>query len=398
MLNANLLPRTPRFGHKYYNGISGSNMWFLKSKVQFILSFLTFIFVLGCGGSSSNALTDTASNDNTGVIEDTGSTTQSDANNSNSGENENNNEVTIGGDSRLVLSSEEVGEREDGSGAFRTNCLESHINFDDPLVYPNQVSASHEHVFFGNTTINAMTTQQSLLEASSTTCDGGTLNRSAYWVPALYDQYNERITYVEPLFYYKTGYHLPAQSIQTLPEGLGMVAGHAHASSSQSTQVIKYRCNSWQSEQQWFEPGDPLDHVAYLPYCEVNDIVEIRIVFPQCWDGERLYASDQSHMAYPSEATPPITGTGSCPSTHPIAIPEISYNFAIYVTEETGSPDTWRFSCETNPGGLCAHADWMNGWDKATMQKIVDNCLKPAKECMVGLLGDGTRLRSVITE
>jgi len=45
---------------------------------------------------------------------------------------------------------EEVGEREDGTGNFRTLCLESHINYDDPLVYPGQPRATHQHVFFGN--------------------------------------------------------------------------------------------------------------------------------------------------------------------------------------------------------------------------------------------------------
>ena len=33
----------------------------------------------------------------------------------------------------LVYSNEEVGEREDKTGAFRTNCLESHEANDDPL-------------------------------------------------------------------------------------------------------------------------------------------------------------------------------------------------------------------------------------------------------------------------
>ena len=167
---------------------------------------------------------------------------------------------------------------------------------------------------------------------------------------------------------------------------------------AQSDSVIKYRCGSWTSDRVWFDQGDPLDHVAYLPFCETDDILEIRIVFPQCWDGVNLYKDDQSHMAYPSKATPPITGTGSCPSTHPIALPEISYNFAIYVSDDTGPPSSWRFSCETSAGGLCAHADWMNGWEPVIMEKIVQHCLRPGMECMVSLLGDGTQLRSVITD
>lgn len=300
----------------------------------------------------------------------------------------------------LVYSSEAVGEREDKTGAFRTNCLESHESNHDPLVFPSQPDMAHHHIFFGNPLVDAYTTSESLLEATETNCDGKALNKSAYWVPALYDQNQERIEYEEPLFYYKTGYHVPAKNIQSLPKGLKIIAGNASTKEAQSTKAIKFRCNSWESDIDWFDPGDPLDHVDYLPDCSIDDILEIRILFPQCWDGQQLGSDKyQSHMAYPSEATPPVAGTGSCPSSHPITLPEISYNFGIYVTEDRGSPTKWRFSSDLHKGtknGITAHADWMNGWDPDIMETIVEQCLRPAKECMVGLLGDGTRLESVI--
>lgn len=302
----------------------------------------------------------------------------------------------------LVYSDEEFGERDDHTGAFRTNCLESHEGYDDPLVYPEQPGASHHHIFFGNKTVDAFTTPESLLEATETTCDGGTLNQSAYWVPALYDGNGERIPYIEPLFYYKTGYHLPPESIQAPPAGLRIIAGDANATEPQSSAIVKFRCGSWEPDQVWFDPGDPLDHVPYLPNCETDDMLEIRIVFPQCWDGVNLDSPDhKSHMAYPSEATPPIAGTGSCPDTHPIAIPEISYNFALYATADRGPTSTWRFASDLHhdvDGGISAHADWMNGWNADIMETIITNCLHPAYECMVGLLGDGTRLESVIED
>jgi len=302
----------------------------------------------------------------------------------------------------LVNADDVVDEREDGSGAFRTHCLESHTSHDDPLVFPGQPGAAHHHVFFGNPSVDANTTVADLNDANRTTCDGGTLNRSAYWVPALHDAHGERIEYVEPLFYYKTGYHVPASTIEPLPEGLRMIAGDAHATAPQGTRVVRFRCGSWKPERKWFDPGDPLDHVDYLPDCPQDDLLEVRVVFPQCWDGQNLSAPDhRSHMAYPSKAEPPEAGTGACPASHPVAIPEISYNFAIYVTADTGSPSSWRFSSDgpdvTAPG-VSVHADWMNGWDRKTMDKIVENCLRPARECGVGLLGDGTRLRPVVND
>jgi len=49
-------------------------------------------------------------------------------------------------------------------------------------------------------------------------------------------------------------------------------------------------------------------------------------------------------------------------------------------------------------GGITLHADWMNGWDPDIMETIVQECLRPARECMVGLLGNGTRLESVLDD
>ncbi len=119
----------------------------------------------------------------------------------------------------IVPESETPGKREDGSGAFRTHCVESHSSNDDPLMAPNKPGAAHHHIFFGNPDVDAYTTPDSLLEASATTCDGVALNKSGYWVPALYGESGERLEYVDPLFYYKTGYHLPARIHHTAASG-----------------------------------------------------------------------------------------------------------------------------------------------------------------------------------
>lgn len=304
--------------------------------------------------------------------------------------------------SQFVPESETPGEREDGSGAFRTHCIESHESLDDPLVKPGQPGDAHHHIFFGNPSTDAFTTSDSLLSVETTTCDGVSVNKSAYWVPALYGESGERITYVDPLFYYKTGYHLPPESITPPPEGLQIIAGNPMSQRPQDLQVAKFRCNSWEAEEPQFSPGDPLDHVPYIPECEQGDIVEMRLVFPQCWDGQNLTSPDhRSHMAYPSQAQAPVTGTGECPASHPVAIPEISYNFGIRVTEETGPSSTWRFATDppgSQQGGYSLHGDWMNGWDPETIADIVSNCLNPGLECMVGLLGNGEQLRPVPLE
>jgi hypothetical protein len=305
----------------------------------------------------------------------------------------------VGSLDQVVEASEPAGFREDGSGAFRTHCLESHIGPDDPLVWPGDPGMSHLHVFFGNPDTDAFTTTTSLQETSSTTCDGVSLNKSGYWVPALLGADGERIPFIDPLFYYKTGYHAPAEQIEPMPEGLTIIAGDMASSQPQDVEVAKFRCLSWEAPEPQFSPGDPLDHVPYIPDCAEGDIVEMRLVFPQCWDGENITSADhKSHMAYPIPAEAPDVGTGYCPESHPVALPEISYNFGVRVTGETGPSTKWRFitdPIDAKQGGYSFHGDWMNGWDEDTMEQIVSSCLNEGRECMVGLLGNGRQLQPV---
>ena len=298
-----------------------------------------------------------------------------------------------------VFSDEPVYINEDGTGNFRTHCKESHLNNDDPLVYPGQPGAAHEHVFFGFPEADANTTIDTLNNATEpSTCEGEALNQTAYWVPSLFSNDGNRLEYIEPLFYYKSGYHVPADIIEAPPEGLVMIAGQA-MSKPQDVVSAKYRCESWEPPLPQFDEGDPMDHVPYLPACQPGDLLEFRVVFPQCWDGVNLTSEDhRSHMSYPLPAEAPNTGTGQCPDSHPVAIPEISYKFAFEVTSSTGPSDTWHLSSDMNPSqpnGSSLHADRMNGWDPDIMDLIVRNCINPGYDCNVGLLGDGTRLLEV---
>lgn len=74
------------------------------------------------------------------------------------------------------------------NGNMRTGCEFSHFAYDDPIVYPGKPEAAHLHMFFGNTDVNAHTTWDTLYNSGGGTCNGGELNRTGYWVPALFDQ------------------------------------------------------------------------------------------------------------------------------------------------------------------------------------------------------------------
>ena len=276
---------------------------------------------------------------------------------------------------RVNATSERPGSS-DGTGAFRTVCDFSHMLFDDPIVYPGQPGRSHLHAFFGNTGVNGNATANSIATTGSSTCRGGILNRSSYWVPAMIDTRDSRP--IRPLssnFYYKTGYYGVAPStVQSIPPGLRMIAGdpkNAAPGAQYERMPFDYTCGA--------SPKS-----SSIPNCPVGSEVTQHIYFPQCWDGVNLDSPDhKSHMAYP---------TGGCPASHPVPLPEITFNIHYAVTE-ANSTSRWRLSSDNYssslPGGYSAHADWFDGWRPDVMDAFVRNCDRPALDCRSHLLGDG---------
>ena len=99
-------------------------------------------------------------------------------------------------------------------GGFRTRCLVSHFSYADALVNfqePTQDGA-HLHMFFGNTGTDAdsvnggtvSTGPNHLLNNNSTCGDLGQHNKSAYWVPALFNRDGDPVVPDQINVYYKT--------------------------------------------------------------------------------------------------------------------------------------------------------------------------------------------------
>jgi hypothetical protein len=261
-------------------------------------------------------------------------------------------------------------------GAFRTSCSFSHMNNDDPIVYPGQPGKAHLHAYFGNTGTNAMSTAQSLRTTGNSTCRGGIANRSAYWVPALIEPDGTPVKPKSAQIYYKTGYEgVQPNQVRVFPRGLRMIAGNAKATGPGQ------RRSGWNCETYG-------GRFNAIPDCQAGDSVIMVVQFPQCWNGRDLdSANHQSHMAYPEN--------GGCPSTHPIAIPEITFN--IYYAVPAGKRSaSWRLSSDMysalQPGGYSAHADWFEGWDPAIAAAFVKNCDQASRDCHSHLLGDGRML------
>jgi hypothetical protein len=272
-----------------------------------------------------------------------------------------------------LLNSGKLGFKDAGGiGAFRSVCQFSHMNFDDALVFPGQQGASHLHMYFGNTGTRFDSTPQSVASSGNSTCRGGIVNRSAYWVPAMIDTRNGRP--IAPEFihvYYKTGYNGIADAqIRPWASGLRMIAGSSSSTAAQPQ--IHYSCSGSNSQ-------------SFIPTCPAGTRITMDITFPQCWDGVNLASPDhKSHVAYPSG--------GRCPSSHPVATPELSIHINYPVAGADSS--TWRLSSDVNgaPAGSSGHADWVNGWDPAIMQTWVTRIINPGLSGASGLLGDGREM------
>ena len=268
-------------------------------------------------------------------------------------------------------------------GAFRIPCKVSHMSNDDPLIYPNQPGAAHHHTFFGNTSTNAKSDLMTLASAGNSTCNGGTMNRSAYWMPSMIDtKTNAPIVPDGALFYYKTGDFggFPVTPITAPPKGLRMITGNAKATTANDA-IGLYTC---------LTPAGSTPWKRNIVNCAVGDTMQLHIDFPQCWDGKNLDSPDhKSHMSNRVN----VSGVGDrCPATHPVMIPEITLNlnYKITVANQTNN---WRLASDnyatTLPGGYSTHADWVNGWDEKTIQGIVNNCLNKNLDGHAHLLCDG---------
>jgi hypothetical protein len=269
-------------------------------------------------------------------------------------------------------------------GSFRISCKYSHMAFDDPIVYPGQPGRSHLHTFFGNTGANGNSTYDSLLNTGNSTCTGGTINRSAYWVPSMIDTSNGApIAPIDALWYYKGGMKqaLSAdRSISEMPAGLRMIAGDARATGQVAQPIYQFSC---------WGPGFSSQSATTftIPSCPSGHMVQANILFPQCWDGKNLDSPDhKSHMAYP------WAQGWSCPTSHPVGIPEISLNI-YWQVPSTGSSAAWRLSSDaydaSQPAGYSMHADWFDGWKPDAKKAWVDGCVRSIRDCHAHLLGDG---------
>ena len=286
-------------------------------------------------------------------------------------------------------------------GAFRLGCAFSHMNFDDPIVSPGMPNAAHLHTYFGNSGANAFSTAESLLNTGSGSCEGGTINRSAYWVPAMIDTLDGRpIAPRVNVVYYKGDYRRDISGVvQAIPTGLRMVSGNARNTNPDTAGAYFVCLGSTKNG----DVSRTITGAIASGACEVGTELLMTIVYPNCWDGQNLDSPDHiSHMSNPEQylQVDPVTGAWTypwrCPSTHPVTLPNVSFNVHYSITE-AGAVNRWRLSSDlavdpSLPAGVTGHGDVFFAWKPEVMKTFVEHCLKTKSDCHASLLGDNNTL------
>jgi hypothetical protein len=273
------------------------------------------------------------------------------------------------------------GPPEDGYPAFRLFCQFSHLAYADPILDPGNDRFMHLHMFFGNTGADHRSTYESLRTTGGGTCDGGPINRTSYWMPAVFDEQHRVVVPDSFLLYYKGEIaSVWAQGglsgIVPYPNGLRLVAGATISGGADW---------GWKCE------GGPESVRGTIPNCADGQTLIGWVRFPYCWDGQRLWAPNNEHVVFGRNLWQ------GCPSSHPVHLPELT-QFA-YFNNTRGDTSRWYLSSDRmnpsspRPNGSTLHADWFNAWDRTVMERWIDSCLRANKTTSNGNLCDGQQLR-----
>ena len=137
-----------------------------------------------------------------------------------------------------------------------------------------------------------------------------------------------------------------------------MISGDHTATRPQSTDFVGWACGI---------QGDPEE---LPPLCPADAPLRVKIVFPDCWDGVNLDSDD--HKAHVAASV-----GGSCPDSHPVAIPQLTLSIGYPISGEGHELTIASGSV------LGAHADFMNAWDETELTRQVERCLNRGLVCGV---------------
>ena len=247
-------------------------------------------------------------------------------------------------------------------GDFRIKCQWSHFAYDDPIVFSSTVPSSdfapgenkaHLHMFWGNTAVNWETNlidkgdPNHIAAKGGSTCNGGALNRSSYWMPALMHNDDQVITPRTILVYYKTWQtdstagevqHDP-EDTNRMPQGLQLIAGNGNLPDGSFTESVADAARNLNRRHELHGPSNTNENIywacgdetgsnvkfnriptydEWIEHCtgilnSEGNIVEhpmlnATIFFPQCMQNEHELRSGSPHRWHVRDTVGPDKG------------------------------------------------------------------------------------------
>jgi hypothetical protein len=244
-----------------------------------------------------------------------------------------------------------------GGGFFSIHCELAHRAQDDPIVFPGQPGAAHEHDFFANRSTDAGSKRRTMLDRRST-C-GLSLDTAGYWAPTLLDADGNPVAIREVLIYYRSD----GAVVEPFPKNLKILAGGDTTNPpapSRAQHSLSWAC------------GDTAPYTESPPDCSGSGYpVTAHIHFPDCWNGVKTDSTDhRAHMVY---------GTPDCPAGY-VQVPRLR----MHIKYETMDADGFMLSSDIQlqqPSGHTLHADFWNTWRQKALRFLVAHCLNSGKSC-----------------
>lgn len=241
----------------------------------------------------------------------------------------------------------------------------------DPIVSPGVV-ASHVHRVIGGSNFGVEIPSSDYLRESECTSSGIQEDKSVYWFPQLYFEYADgsfELVPGGPVTYYL----FPDQPGKTtiFPDNFRMISGNtlqAPPMGSAQQQAVSFLCLNFN--------GGSTKHDLF-PEGPCPSGVRAQLNFQSCWNGKDFDSPDhKSHVSYRSGGP----DSGDCPPDFPVNLPRI-FNEMYYDTvsfydksSQAKNPNQPFVFANGDATGAMYHGDFYMGWERTTLQRVVDEC------------------------
>jgi hypothetical protein len=244
-------------------------------------------------------------------------------------------------------------------GQFRVVCTFSHAAYDDPIVWPGQAGRTHLHLFFGNDSTRSTSDLDNMHTSGKSTCNGGTRNRSGYWVPALIyhcetaadiagtgfssgcnPARNGEIMGLaqDSNFYYKAAGGSAGSNAggwggtatQWPPAGFRMISGSATNTAALANVKRRFFCVRGVSD---IDDWDHFPTTAQATAVGGCDEIKMLVGFDECWNGvdidspnHRSHVADRGSAGCSGADITEYDGTVVSGVNYPILFPQVAAN------------------------------------------------------------------------